>query len=319
MLAAAGTADVTVNSLAAAGAEQVAAGSADGAPALWWAGANGHWAPSAVSMPASWRSGSLTSVVHGAAGWLAAGQPAGPLAPPGSPAPQAGVVMTSADGRTWRPAASAQSLEAPGTALAQAAAGPAGYVVVGGAAGPGGRPAAAAWYSAGLSTWARATVAGTAGQMLAVTADRYGFVAVGTAGTTAAVWTARTGAAWRPTALPLPPGTVSAVLTRVAAVGGHIVAVGNATRAAAGHAVSPVPFAAVSSDGGRHWREAVLRAPAGPATVTALTAAGGGFVAAGLSGPPGDQVMLSWWSPDGLSWQGGTTVAGPRQGGGFGN
>ena len=328
VLAAASTADVTVNSLAAAGGEQVAAGTADGAPALWSAPANGHWAPSAISLPAPSRAGSLTSVVHGGAGWLAtglAGAPAppgapaqpGPPAPPsgaGSAAPPQGVVMTAADGKTWRPAAGAQSLEAPGTTLAQAAAGPTGYVVVGSAAGPDARPAAAAWYSAGLSTWARAAVAGTAGQMLAVTADQAGFVAVGSAGTAPAVWAARTGSSWQPTALPLPAGTVSAVLTRVTAVGGRVVAVGNAMRAAAGHAASPVPFAAVSSDGGRHWRETMLRGQAGPATVTALTTAGDGFVAAGLSGVPGNQAMLGWWSADGLSWHGGTPVAGPVRG-----
>jgi hypothetical protein len=328
VLTAARTADVTVNSLAAAGGEQVAAGTTDGAPALWSAPANGHWAPSPVSLPASWHVGSLTSVVHGGAGWLAtglAGSPAqpgapaqpGPAAPPsgtGPAAPPQGVVMTAAGGSTWRPAAGAQSLEAPGTTLAQAAAGPAGYVVVGSAAGPGGRLAAAAWYSAGLSTWSRATVAGTAGQMLAVTAGRAGFVAVGSAGTAPAVWTARTGLAWQPTALPLPAGTVSAVLTRVTAVGGRVVAVGDATRAAAGQAASPVPFAAVSGDGGRHWRETMLRAQAGSATVTALTAAGNGFVAAGLSGVPGNQAMLSWWSAGGLSWHGGAVVAGPVPG-----
>jgi hypothetical protein len=314
VLAAAGTADVTVNSLADAGGEQVAAGTADGAPALWWAPAGGHWAPATASVPATWHPGSLTSVVHGGSGWLAVGQ-AGPPAQPGSPPSAVGVVATSTDGRTWQPAAGAQSFAAPGTSLAQAAAGPAGYVVVGGAPGPGGRPAAAAWYSAGLTTWTRASVTGTAGQMLAVTADRSGFVAVGSAGNTPAVWTARTGSAWQPVGLPLPAGTASGMLTKVTATGERVVAVGNATRpAGAGHAAGPVPFAAVSSDGGGHWRETVLRSPAGPATVTALTAAGHGFVAAGLSGAPGNQAMLSWSSPDGLSWQGGTPVAGPLPG-----
>jgi len=305
---------VTVNSLADAGGEQVAAGTADGAPALWWAPAGGHWAPATASVPATWHPGSLTSVVHGGSGWLAVGQ-AGPPAQPGSPPSAVGVVATSTDGRTWQPATGAQPFAAVGTSLAQAAAGSAGYVVVGGAPGPGGRPAAAAWYSAGLTTWTRASVTGTAGQMLAVTTDRSGFVAVGSAGNTPAVWTARTGSAWQPVGLPLPAGTASGMLTKVTATGERVVAVGNATRpAGAGHAAGPVPFAAVSSDGGGHWRETVLRSPAGPATVTALTAAGHGFVAAGLSGAPGNQAMLSWSSPDGLSWQGGTPVAGPLPG-----
>jgi hypothetical protein len=331
VLAAGSTADVTVNSLAGAGGERVAAGTADGAPALWWATVDGHWAPGTVSTPAAWRPGSLSSVVHGGSGWLAVGQ-AGVPVQPGLP-PPAAVAVTSADGRTWRPAASAQQFAAPGTALTQAAVGPTAYVVVGSAPGPGGGPVAAAWYSIGLSTWIRATVGtgvaiapGPAGQMLAVTADRSGFAAVGSAGNAPAVWISRTGSSWQPTALPLPPGTASAVLTRVAAVGGRVIAVGTAaTRAAAGSpvpgspaagspAVGSVPFAAASSDGGRHWHETVLAGPAGPATVTALTAAGDGFVAAGLAGRPGAQAMLVWWSPDGLSWQRGRPVTGPLLG-----
>jgi hypothetical protein len=321
VLAAAGTADVTVNSLAGAAGEQVAAGTADGAPALWWSTADGQWAAGTVSMPAAWHPGSLTSVVHGGSGWLAVGQ-AGPPAQPGLPPPTA-VAATSADGRTWRPAANAQQFAAPGTALTQAAVGPTAYVVVGSAAEPGSGRVAAAWSSVGLSTWTRATVGtggaiapGPAGQMLAVTADRSGFAAVGSAGNAAAVWISRTGSSWQPIALPLPPGTASAVLTRVTAVAGRVVAVGTAaTQAAAGPpARGSVPFAAVSTDGGRHWHETVLAGPAGPAAVTALTAAGGGFVAAGLTGQPGAQAMLVWWSTDGLSWQRGRPVTGPLPG-----
>jgi len=331
VLAAASTADVAVNSLAGAEGEQVAAGTAGGAPALWWATADGHWAPGTVSMPAAWHPGSLASVVHGGSGWLAVGQ-AGRPARPGLP-PPAAVAVTSTDGRTWRPAASAQQFAAPGTALTQAAVGPTAYVVVGSAAGPGGGPDAAAWYSVGLGTWIRASVGtggaiapGPAGKMLAVTADRSGFAAVGSAGNTPEVWISRTGSSWQPTALPLPPGTASAVLTRVAAVGGRVVAVGTAaTHAAATNApagspaagsptAGSVPFAAASTDGGRHWHETVLARPAGPAAVTALTAAGRGFVAAGLTGQPGAQAMLIWWSPDGRSWQRGRPVAGPLPG-----
>jgi hypothetical protein len=313
-LAAAGAAaDETVNSLAADATEQVAAGSAHGSPALWQAPANGRWAPSALSLPAAWHSGILTSVVHGDDGWLATGA-AGPPAQPGSPAPATGAAMTSADGRTWHPAAGAAALSAPGAALSQAAAGTAGYVVVGSQPGPDGTPAAAAWYSAGLGTWARAVVAGsgqagTAGQMLAVTADRPGFAAAGSVGSVPAVWTSRTGSAWQPTALPLPAGAASAVLTRIAALGGRLVAAGSYTTAGA----RQFPFAAVSTDGGRHWREAVLRAPGGSATITALAAAGGGYVVAGLSGPANNQAV-AWWSADGLGWQGGRAVRGPVPG-----
>jgi hypothetical protein len=319
-LAAAGdVADVAVNSLAAAGAAQVAAGSADGAPALWSASASGSWKPVAISLPSASGSGSLTGVVHGGGGWLAVGT-AGPAAQPGSPA--TGVVMTSADGSAWHVAPGTAALSAPGTALAQAAAGPTGYVAVGSQAGPGGTPAAAAWYSTGLSTWSRATVTGasqpgTAAQMLAVTADRSGFIAAGSVGSEPVVWTSRAGSAWQPAALPLPRGAASAVLTQVAAVGTQVVAAGDYSPAADASrpGAGPAPFAAVSSDGGRHWREAVLRTPAGPATVTALTAADRGFVAAGLSGAAGHEAVISWWSATGLNWQGGQPVRGPAGGG----
>jgi hypothetical protein len=320
VLAAASTADVTVNSVASAAGEQVASGAADGAPALWWAAADGHWAPGTVRLPAAWHPGSLASVVHGGSGWLAVGQ-AGLPAQPGLPPPTA-VAVTSADGRTWRPAANAQPFAAAGTALTQAAVGPTAYVVVGSAAGPGGGPAAAAWYSVGLSSWTRANVGtggaiapGPAGHMLAVTADRSGFAAVGSAGNAPAVWISQTGSSWQPIALPLPPRTASAVLTKVATAGGRVVAVGTATHAAGGSpAAGSVPFAAASTDGGRHWHETVLAGPAGPAAVTAVTPAGGGFVAAGLTGQPGAQAMLIWWSPDGLSWHRGRPVTGPLPG-----
>jgi hypothetical protein len=316
VLAAAVTREVTVNSLVAAGGEQVAAGSAAGTPALWREAAGGHWAPAATSLPASWSLGSLTSVAHGGAGWLAIGH-AGPLGSPVAPASSVPVIMTSADGGAWRPAAGARGLAAPGTTLAQAAAGPTGYVVVGSAPGLGGTPAVAAWHSAGLAAWTRAAVAagtgqaGTAGQMLAVTADRSGFVAAGAVGSAPAVWTSSAGSSWRPTALPLPAGAASAVLTSVAAVGGRVVAAGSLSPGAGAgrREPAPAPFAAVSRDGGRTWRETVLRGAAGPSAVTALTAAGTGFVAAGVAGAAGHQAVIVWWSPDGRTWRSGALPA----------
>jgi hypothetical protein len=324
VLAAAATHAVTVNSLAAAGGEQVAAGSANEAPTLWWAGAGGHWAPAMASLPASWSAGSMTSVAHGGAGWLAIGR-AGPLGSPAAPAPSVPVVLTSPDGRAWRPAAGAQPFAAAGTTLAQAAAGASGYVVVGSVAGAGGTPAAAAWHSAGLGTWTRAAVAavtgqaGMAGQMLAVTAGRTGFVAVGAVGSAPAVWISPAGSSWQPATLPLPAGAASAVLTRVTALGGRVVAVGSASpTAGAGQQgagwrgqgqQSTIPFAAVSTDGGRTWHERVLPGAAGPSAVTALTTAGSGFVAAGVTGPVGSQAAVGWWSPDGLNWRRGAALA----------
>jgi hypothetical protein len=320
VLAAAASTEVTVNDLAVAGGERVAAGSADGTPALWWAATGGHWAPAAVSVPASWTSGGLASVARGGAGWLAVGD-AGALGSPVAPAPSVPVIMTSANGRAWHPAPGAGPLAARGTSLAQAAAGPMGYVVVGSAAGPGGTQGAAAWHSAGLGTWGRAAVAGVTGQagmpgqMLAVTAGRFGFLAVGAAGGVPAVWTSPGGSSWRPTTLPLPAGAASAVLTKVAAAGGRVVAVGSAAPAAgAAQEEAAVPFAAVSTDGGRTWRETILHGP-GPSAVTALTAAGSGFVAAGVTGAAGNQAAICWWSPNGHSWQRGAPLArGPGSG-----
>jgi len=154
--------------------------------------------------------------------------------------------------------------------------------------------------------------------VLAVTAAAPGFVAVGSAGGGPAAWTSPTGSGWRFTAVPRPAGGVSAVLTQVSAAGGRVVAAGYEWRAGQ----APVPFTAASADGGRTWQDSVLPAPPVPALVTALTAAGHGFVAvgrpgavaAGRTGRPGRQAMLAWWSPDGLTWHGGVPAGGGRGG-----
>ena len=131
-------------------------------------------------------------------------------------------------------------------------------------------------------------------------------MAVGSAGNTPAAWTTRNGPAWHFAALPLPAGAAGAALTQVTALGTRVVATGYAWRAGS----APVPFGAVSADGGRTWRDARLPAPPAPAVVTALTAAGHGFAAVGHTGPPGRPVMLAWWSADGLTWQDGVPAGG---------
>jgi len=184
----------------------------------------------------------------------------------------------------------------------------------------GGNPAGAAaapaaWYSKNLGTWANAPLpvpsgyepAGAPGsQALAVTAAAPGFVAVGSAGTTPAAWTSRNGSAWNFTAVPLPAGAAGAALTQVTATGTREVAAGYAWRPGS----APVPFATVSTDGGRTWRDALLPGPRAPAMVTALTATAHGFVAVGHTTPPGRPVMLAWWSSDGLAWQDGVPAGG---------
>jgi hypothetical protein len=332
VLAAAATPDVTVDGLAADGHTLVAAGASGGSPALWLATAR-HWAPARIMLPGAWRSGTLVSVVHGGRGWLAVGHAAAP-APVGSgPSPARPVALTSAAGISWAPASAGSPLAAPGASLAQAAAGPAGYVVVGSAL-PGSAarhtPVPVAWHSKGLGTWARvplpvpggsaaggaAAGGAAAGQVLAVTATAPGFVAVGSAGSRPVAWTSPTGSAWRFTAVPRPAGAVSAVLTQVTAAGGRVVAAGYEWRAGP----APVPFTAASADGGRTWRDSELPAPPAPALVTAVTAAGHGFVAVGSgaagghTGLPGRQVMLAWWSSDGLTWHGAVPAGGGRGG-----
>ncbi len=322
-LAATATPDVTVNGLAVGGHSLVAAGSAGGSPALWQA-SSGRWAPIGLLLPQAWRNGALASVVHGGAGWLAVGRAsvapsAGPPVPAGQPASQP-VILTSATGTSWAPASALSPLAAHGNALVQAATGAAGYVVIGSAR-TGAATAPAAWYSKNLSTWARAPLRVPDGyvpagapesQVLAVAAAGPGFVAVGSAGAAPAAWTSRNGPGWNFTALPLPAGSDGAALTQVAGAGSRVVAAGYAWRAGS----APVPFAAVSADGGRTWRDARLPTPPGPAVVTALTAAGHGFVAVGHTLPPGRPVMLAWWSADGLAWQDGVPAGGVKGGGG---
>jgi len=58
------------------------------------------------------------------------------------------------------------------------------------------------------------------------------------------------------------------------------------------------------ADGGVTWTESALPVPSGRAFVTALTAAGRGFVATGtFGGTPGHQDVVVWTSADGSAWQ----------------
>jgi hypothetical protein len=174
--------------------------------------------------------------------------------------------------------------------------------------GPGEHTIAAAWWSAGLTGWQRAgdavagalDGAGAARQMLAVTAGSDGFVAVGSHGRQPSVWTSADGRTWKQADLPEPPGATGAVLQHVTSTGQAVTAVGTATASSG----VPVPFAASSADGGRTWTETDLAQPEGPATVTALTAAGSGFVATGTYGTTAaHQDVLVWTSPNGSSWK----------------
>ena len=104
--------EVAVRSMAAAGGQQVAVGSADGYPAIWRKAPGGAWRLVSSLSLVSAEPGltALTSVTHGSAGWLAVGVP-GPVA------------FTSADGITWLPAPGSIAADLAGVVGVAAAAG----------------------------------------------------------------------------------------------------------------------------------------------------------------------------------------------------
>jgi hypothetical protein len=314
---------LAVNAIAASGATQVAAGGADGLPALWVSADGGStWARAAGSTPAVLtRPGAeqLTAVAHGAAGWLAVG--GGTSTPPRHP-----VVVGSADGRTWVALDGSAAFTGPGPMVTAAVtAGPSGYVIVGRQQ-AGGRTVAAAWQATGLTGWQRAADARPGAldgagdrQMNAVTATPAGFTAVGSAGTRPAAWVSATGRTWSLVTLPLPGSAVRAGLAYVAASANRVAAAGTEVTAAG----QRLPFAAVSADGGLTWTETTLPAPraaaasaasaanTGGRAVTALAAAGGGFTATGTYGGPGNEDVMLWTLPAGVAPSTAWTPAAP--------
>jgi hypothetical protein len=300
---------VTLTAISASGATEVAAGGVNGGPALWASTDGGAtWNPAALTGPASLTkagSGQLAGVTHGTAGWLAVGTT---LAGAGGP-----LVASSGDARAW----TVSSGIAQDAVAAAVASGPAGYVIVGhqstGASGP---AVAAAWYATGLTGWRPATVAGqrqqaqpgmAGGQMMnAVTALGRGFVAVGATGTRPAVWLSAAGRTWQPAQVPVPAGADRAALEYVAANGGNVVAAGTEFSAAG----ASRPFAEVSADAGATWTPVQLPVPGiGPGTgttVTALTAAGGGFTAVGTYVTQAGPEVVVWTLPPGTSVTDGT-------------
>ena len=313
-----------VTGLAVAAGRQVAVGSANGFPAIWSAAGRGRRSqvtPAALTSLSGL--GTLTSVTHGHAGWVAVGGVT-------AAAPAQPVVVTSPDGTTWQPVTPGSVFNGTGITVRQAAAGPSGYVVVGTQDIPAhrvtvtrtvrhhkrkvsrtvaARSYAAAWFSTGLTGWTRATgqLSGTSGhpQLAAVTAGGPGYVAVGSDGGSPAVWTSSTGQQWTETQVAGPSGASSAALLNVAAHGKVLVATGTQTAASGATA----PFTLVSTDGGTQWHQVSLPRPAHTSAsaltaVTALAAAGrAGFTAVGTLGPPGGQRVVFWTSADGRSWR----------------
>ena len=235
-------------------------------------------------LPAQSGAAALTSVVHGAAGWLAVGVPWP-------------VSLVSADGMHWR-VGGPDSGDFAGVLSIGAAAGPQGYVVLGKLRVPSGGCVADVWWSRDLVTWTRAhDVNDTSGssQTLAVAAQANGFVSVGSHNGRPAVWVTTDGKAWRTIVLPSP---ANAQFNQVAVRGNLVVATGGWDGQ---RAVTPA-FAEFSTDGGLRWQMARLNLPGQDTVMTALAATSTGFVATGSYGAPGQGQVAVWTSTTGASW-----------------
>jgi hypothetical protein len=301
----AGTSRVVLSAIGASAATEIVAGGVNGGPAVWTSADGGtDWTRAVLRGPASLTkaaTGQFAGIAHGSAGWLAVGTT---LAGTGGP-----LVAFSADARTWTVAGAIAGLGPGDTVAAGAAAGPGGYVIVGHhSLGGSGLSVATAWYAPGLAGWQRAAVTaigqpsasgGGIQSMNAVTATAGGFTAVGAAGTSPAAWLSATGKTWRQVEVPAPAGSARAALNYVAANGSDVVAAGTEFSGAGASS----PFAEVSGNAGTTWTQLQLPVPAiGPGTgttVTALTAAGGGFTAAGTYVTGAGPEVVIWTLPPG--------------------
>jgi serine/threonine protein kinase len=282
---------VTVTSTAIAGGEQIAVGSADGYPAIWRNASGGSWAlASSLSLVSGTRGlANLTSVTHGSAGWLAVGFP-GPA------------IFTSTNGITWRPVTGDMAQDLADAVSISAAAGPAGYVIVGSELkSSGGGCTADVYWSANLTSWTEAhDVNLTTGSFveIAVAAGPDGFVSVGSRDGMPVVWTTADGRAWATRELPAAAGVTAGQLKQVAINGNRVVATGTETTKA-----GTTPLAELSVSGGTSWQQVPFGSLAPGGTITAVTQTSGGFTAASqASGSAGDVDAAVWTSATGASW-----------------
>jgi hypothetical protein len=294
--------EMKINSTATSGGAQIAVGSANGYPAVWRKTTGSAWTlvSSLGLVAADPKLRTLTSVTHGPAGWLAVGAP-GPA------------ILTSADGVTWGVAGGNITQDLAGVSAVSATSGPAGYVIVGKLVAPGGAGVADVWWSANLTSWTRAHDTNDAtgsSQVLSVAASPHGFVSVGSHDGQPAVWKTNDGRAWETIELPLPAGATAGSLQQVAISGANVVALGQATTgrgptigSATGTVPGAVPFAELSADGGQTWQQVPFSTPGPDTSFTALTADQGGFTAAGLFGPAGQQDVALWTSANGVTWK----------------
>ncbi len=274
-----GASRLAVKAIAAADGMRLAAGSADGYPAIWRQSRSGSWVlvTRPGDLPAQSAPETLTTVTHGPAGWLAVGVP-GP------------VVLTSANGTTWRPATGRIVADLGKVTSVSAAAGPRGYVILGRLAVPGGACVADVWWSPDLTSWKQAhDVNGTDGssQTLAVAALADGFVSVGSHNGKPAAWVTPDGTTWRTIFL---SGPADAQLNQIAVIGTRVVATGGSD----GQGTGAAAFAVSSPDGGATWQQADLRLPAPGTVVTALASGKQGWVAAGQYGTPARPRVVVW-------------------------
>lgn len=301
--------------IAAVGGVFVAVGSANGDAAIWTSdddGASWAQAGSADLLGGPGRQ-ALSGVAHGPHGWLAVG---GATTDPAVTRP---LLVTSADGMTWRPG---PTLEIdPGHFLLAprvVAAGRKGYVLAGEDHGPAGMTPAL-WFSPDLRQFTRVPPArmpaGGAGVHIAgVAATSYGFVAVGGAGTAdreaGVVWVSPDGLNWVSRGSVLPQGARSAGLRHVVATEtGDVVVIGVAVTgegvrpfsARAGSASVSAAMTGEAGDGGMEWEYGRLPADGG-AAVFDVTATRRGLVAVGSSGPAAESDSAAWISGDGLGW-----------------
>lgn len=282
----------SVQALAAAGTVDIAAGSAGNAPAIWRRSGTGPWTLETFAATAAPAFGTpaLSAVAHGPGGWIAAGTVTGGDS-------SGALVLASPDGITWH-AVHSDPLSGSGLTLTALAAGAQGYVAAG-TAPASGTSGAALWWSPDLVDWTRTALPGS--QVLGVTATPAGFLASGTHDGCHTIWASSNGQQWQTYDLSRPPGTSSPVLRQVTVSAGIAVAAGDISSGGRRY-----PLVIMSVDGGRRWRETALGGAGTftgpPGTVTALSPDGTGFVAAGLSGPPGRQQPVTWTSPNGLQW-----------------
>jgi hypothetical protein len=304
---------VQVTAIATDGTTQLAVGSADSHAAIWRRDDGGPWTL-LKKRPGLPTGTVLTGIAHGPAGWLAVGNLSSNGEPSTATLASVGhqpVVLTSTDGVTWKSAIHHAAFAGPDFTVNAVAAGPAGYVVVGEQTRHG-MPVDAMWFTPDLVSWTRGgdSIASTVSSLssgmsdskiFAVAATATGFVAVGSHNGCHTAWVTTDGRHWLSYDIPKPTGSQDPLLNHVAVMGKTVVASGDL-----GVKGSRIPLIVDSTDGGVHWQATAIgyySAFAGPrGTVTALSADGSGFTAAGLTGAPGAQHAVTWTSANGRSW-----------------